>query len=141
MENNTKKVWGLYNNYENPKVIDQLREEDIWKSIDNLGRRLRLLSSNPHFFIPKEQLINYQYNLEYLVYFTRKFGVVFDYEPTEEKHVESSDSYKSWYCFWRHHFESMSEDEYDAFIEAKNFGRDVSSFMPEKSWQESAHTK
>ena len=141
MENNSRKVWGIYNTYANPELLDKLNEEDIWKKIDNLGRRLRFISRNPQFYVTREQLINSRYNLEYLVYFTRKFGVMFDSIPTEIDHVENSESYKSWYEFWRKHFESMSEEEYNEFVEAKYYGKDISKFMPEKSWQESTHTK
>ena len=59
------------------------------------------------------QLIEVQYNLEYLVYFTRRFGVEFSMELSSTEHLEISELYNTWFRFWHNHFESMSPEEYN----------------------------
>ena len=83
------------------------------------------------------QLIDAQYNLEYLVYSTRRFGVEFSKEPSETEHVERSESYNAWFNFWHDHFESMSPEVYNQFIDDKFSGKDIAKYMPSGSWKDS----
>ena len=66
-----------------------------------------------------EQLTDAQYNLEYLVYSTRRFGVEFSREPSTTEHVERSESCNAWYRFWRDHFESIDKELYKQFVANK----------------------
>ncbi len=78
-----------------------------------------------------------QYNLEYLVYFTRKFGVEFSKEPSESEHVERSESFNAWFGFWNNHFNSMSPETYNQFVNDRFAGKDISEYMPTGSWKDS----
>ena len=141
MENKKEKLWGVYNTLDNPEMFETLDEIDIWKKIDNLGGSIfwamhdagKPWATN----VSTEDLINAQYNLEYLVYSTRRFGVEFSKEPSATEHVERSESYNAWFRFWHDHFESMSPEVYNQFVNDKFSGKDISKYMPSGSWKDS----
>lgn len=141
MEVIDEKKWGLYNTFENPEKFDELDEIDIWKKIDNLGGTIfwaRHDAGKPWAANVSEQdLIIAQYNLEYLVYYTRKFGVEFSREPSATEHVEKSESYKLWFRFWNNHFQSMPIGVYNQFVDDKSNGKDISKYMPSGNWKDS----
>ncbi len=136
----SKKIWGLYNTLEDPDFIDKLDEIDIWKKIDNLSAAIFWAihdSGKPWAAkVASKELLDAQYNLEYLVYSTRKYGVEFSREPSETEHVERSKSYLAWYTFWYNHFNSMSKEKYDQFVDDKFSGKDISKYMPKGSWKD-----
>lgn len=142
MQNKPKdKVWGLYCPKEfNPEKINEMSEHDVWKAINTIGGFLfwELHDRNKPWrtpVSPKEKQ-NLQYALEFLVYYTKKFGVEFSKEPTEEEHVERSASYNEWYTFWQKHFENMPKKEYSEYISGRISGADVTKYLPKKTWQE-----
>ena len=140
MENKKEKLWGVYNTLDNPEMFETLDEIDIWKKIDNLGGSIfwamhdagKPWATN----VSTEDLINAQYNLEYLVYSTRRFGVEFSKEPSATEHVERSESYNAWFRFWYDHFESMNPDVYNQFVDDKFSGKDISKYMPTGNWKD-----
>lgn len=79
--------------------------------------------------VSKKDLVDVQYNLEYLVYSTRRFGVEFS--------EETSESYNTWFKFWENHFKSMTNKEYNQFIDDKTSDKDISKYMPFDSWKDS----
>ncbi len=135
-----ERKWGVYNTFDNPSFLDELDEIDIWKKIDNLGGYifwgLHDLGKPWAKDISTTDLIQAQYNLEYLVYYTRKFGVEFSKEPSETEHVERSASYNAWFKFWHDHFEAMAPEVYEQFVEDKFSGKDISKYMPTGSWKD-----
>ena len=141
MEKVEEKLWGVYNTLDNPEMFETLDEIDIWKKIDNLGGSIfwamhdsgKPWASN----VSAKDLINAQYNLEYLVYSTRRFGVEFSKEPSATEHVERSESYNAWFSFWHNHFKSMSSEVYNQFVDDKFIGKDISKYMPSGSWKDS----
>ena len=141
MEKMEEKLWGVYNTFDDPEMFETLDEIDIWKKIDNLGGSIfwamhdagKPWATN----VSTEDLINAQYNLEYLVYSTRRFGVEFSKEPSATEHVERSESYNAWFRFWHNHFESMSPEVYNQFVDDKFSGKDISKYMPSGSWKDS----
>ena len=140
MENTKEKVWGLYTTFDNPESIEKLDEIDIWKKIDNLGGIIFWAqhdAGKPWANASMDQLIEAQYNLEYLVYSTRRFGVEFSREPSATEHVERSVSYNAWFSFWHNHFKSMSPEVYDQFVDDKFAGKDISKYMPTGNWKDS----
>lgn len=140
MEKTDKRIWGVYNTFDNLEVLKELDEIDIWRTIDKLSGIIfwTIHDSNKPWGkkISKEELKNAQYNLEYLVYFTRNFGVEFTKEPSKDDHIERSESYDAWFRFWYDHFKLMSKEEYKQFIEDKSNGKDISKYMPSSSWKE-----
>lgn len=137
-----EKIFGIYTGNLDITGIDEVAEIDIWKKIDNLGGIIwrinhevadgRLTLSQQQ----KQNLLEYQYALEYLVYYTRKFGVEFTQEPQKGLHVEHSSDYLAWFRFWHNHFNSMSREEYNAFVDKKQNGEDISGFLPSTTWKE-----
>ena len=141
MEKMEEKLWGVYNTFDNPEMFETLDEIDIWKKIDNLGGSIFWAihdSGKPWATnVSAKDLTNAQYNLEYLVYSTRRFGVEFSKAPSATEHVERSESYNAWFRFWRDHFESMSPEVYNQFVDDKFSGKDISKYMPSGSWKDS----
>lgn len=141
MENLEEKLWGIYNTFDNPEIFETLDEIDIWKKIDNLGSSIFWATHDAGkpwaTNVSIKELINAEYNLEYLVYLTKRFGVEFSKEPSANAHVERSESYNAWFKFWHDHFESMSPDIYNQFVDDKFSGKDISKYMPSGSWKDS----
>ncbi len=140
MENN-EKIWGVYNTLDNPEWFNQLPEYELWWRIDKLGGAIfwaqhdagRPWSANVSY----EDLIAAEYNLEYLVYSTRRFGVEFSREPSATEHVERSESYDTWFRFWHNHFANMDSKDYNQFIDDKIAGKDISKYLPTENWKDS----
>lgn len=140
MKKKEEKIWGVYNTFDSPEILETLGEIDIWKMIDNLGSFIfwtRHDAGKPwNDDISISKLIEAQYNLEYLVYSTRRFGVEFSKESSATEHVERSESYNVWFKFWHDHFESMTPEVYNQFIDDKFSGKDISKYMPSGSWKD-----
>ena len=140
MEKSEEKLWGIYNTFDDPEMLETLEEIDIWKKIDNLGGQIFWTmhdAGKPWAVnVSTKDLINAQYNLEYLVYSTRRFGVEFSKEPSATEHVERSESYNAWFKFWHNHFESMTPEVYNQFVDDKFSGKDISKYMPSGSWKD-----
>ena len=140
-----EKVWGVYNTFK-PNFVENLCEIDLWYKIDQIGGMIFYSRHDYGRFgkeeeVPKDllnkRLLEAQYNLECLVYATRKYGVEFEREPSTDKHIEKSDTYIAWYNFWYNHFRSMSVEEFNHFVDLKNAGEDVSEYLPKESWKDS----
>ena len=118
-----EKIWGIYNTYPNPEYyVDD--EFYLWEKIS---------SFDP--FFQSEDRDSILYNIEFLIYSTRKYGVEFDEEPSETKHVIKSESYYKWFNFWNNHFSKMDKRDYYTFLKEKVLGHDVSKYMPEGTWK------
>lgn len=133
------KIWGIYNTSDDKDFADKLSEIDIWRKINNFIETINYaqrLINKPSSMITYEQIKNAEYNLEYLIYYTRKFGVKFDKKPSAKEHIERSGSFIAWYNFWYYHFDSMTKEEYDQFVEDKFAGKDISKYMPKGSWKD-----
>ncbi len=136
-----EKQFGLYNTFKNPAILDTLDEVDIYKKIEYLKDAITAWSNHYNdkpwaLGISTKQLVEAKYNLEYLIYYTRKFGVEFSREPNENEHVEMSESFNAWFNFWNNHFKSMSPEVYNQFIDDKFDGKDISKYMPTGDWKE-----
>lgn len=135
-----EKIWGVYNTFENPEILETLSEIDLYKSIYDISGAIFWSehdAGKPWAYKPsKEELTNAQYNLEFLIYQTKKFGVKFSSEPSASEHVGESESYNAWFRFWNNHFESMKPDVYNQFVDDKKNGKDISKYMPKSTWQD-----
>lgn len=130
-----EKLWGVYNTFDNPEMFETLDEFDLWIKIDNLSK---FIFCNMDFAnVSSQDLIDAQYNLDYLVYSTRRFGVEFSKAPSATEHVERKESYLAWYMFWSNHFKSMTPQVLIQFFEDKANGKDISKYMPFGSWKNS----
>ena len=99
-----ERIWGSYNTFDNPEHLENLSELDIWCMIDKLREDIFWtrydINTKGEDNSKLHQLINAQYNLEYLMCLTKRFGVKFDKEPSKTEHVEGSESFNEWYEFW-----------------------------------------
>lgn len=131
-----KKIWGVYNTFDEEE-LNKLSEFEVWTMIYGLDREITSIFNylnkgykDVSFFA----LVNEEFNLDYLIYYTKKFGVKFDKEPTFGEHIKRTKSFNSWYGFWNNHFRSMNSKEYRNYIIDKSRGLDVSKYMPKVKW-------
>lgn len=130
------RIYGIYpGSIQNVEEINNLSEVDLYLTIDALGAHIwRCQHEMAHGRIPKIDLTEEQYALEYMVYQTRKFGVELP-EPTIDKHISATPSYIAWYEFYSNHFKNvLTDEEWDAFQKARAAEKDTSVFMPFGSW-------
>ena len=103
----SKKIWGVYNTLDETK-LDNLSEFEIWKKIALLTREINCIlnygKKQGNKDINIKALITEKFNLEYLIYYTKKFGVEFDEVPSYGKHIEKSESFNNWYKYWTNKF-------------------------------------
>ena len=73
------KKWGVYNTFHNIDEINNLHEFELWRRIYNLKRFISTAKNSKEenwtSFITKQDLLDAEYNLDYLIYQTRKYGV------------------------------------------------------------------
>ena len=135
MEKTEEKIYGIYNTLKNPEAFNSCDEIYIWKYIDRLEAALYWARRGNN--ASTEDLIESQYNLEYVIYSTRRFGVEFNKEPSSTEYVERSPSYKAWFTFWYNHFNSMPREIRYQFIKDRTNGKDISKYMPSGNWKDS----
>ena len=133
---NKKRIYGLDpGSIKNTDQINKLSEIDLYFVIDALGYHIWSCNHQmSHNRIPKIDLTEEQYALEYLVYQTRKFGVEIP-DAEEGKHVERTQSYDAWFRFFNNHFNNVLTDkQFKEFQLRKTKGENVDEFMPQGSW-------
>lgn len=133
-----KNIYGIYpGSIENTKQIDDLSEIDLYFAIDGLGYHIWYCNHQmAHDRIPRVDLTEEQYALEYLVYQTRKFGVELP-EAEEGKHIQTTESYNAWYRFYNNHFNNvLTKKQFDEFQHKKIENQNVDEFMPQGNWRD-----
>ena len=137
----SKKVWGIYNTLDQEK-IEKLSEFELWMKIHSMNRDIRCMLNYVQKLNGKDvsasALIDSEFNLEYLIYYTKKFGVKFENTPTFGEHIKQSESFNKWYDFWWNYYNSK---EYRKYREAKEKGIDISKYLPNVNWKESDDKK
>lgn len=136
-----EKIYGVYTGKVDMSMLDNLHEIDVWKKIEDIGASLfwsnhdaadgRTKLSDKE----REIMIEMQYLLEYLVYYTRKFGVTFNRTPKAGEHVERSEDYNKWYSFWDSVVKSWSDKQLKEFIERREKGECYLDLLPETNWK------
>ena len=132
---NSKKIWGIYNTL-NEDELDKLNEFEVWKKIHSLSNEIKCLlnysKKKENKDICIKALVNEKFNLEYLVYYTKKFGVEFDFEPTYNRHVEQSTSFIRWYNFWYDYAKSINLEDPEI---------DIEKYSSSKKWKDDIEVK
>lgn len=120
----------------NLEIYENMAEVELFFQIDALGGHIwRCRHDMKPGRIPKIDLTEEEYALEYLVYQTTRFGVEIP-EPEIDNHVQVTPSYQAWYSFYSNHFkEVLTQEQWDAFMLAREEGKDVSAFLPSGSWR------
>ena len=115
--------------------INNLSEVDLYLAIEAIGSHIwRCKHDMAKGRIPKIDLTEEQYALEYLVYQTTKFGVELP-APEIDKHIIPTPSYNAWYNFYSNHFKNVLTDaQWNAFQQAQKNNQEVSKFMPKEHW-------
>lgn len=136
---NNAKIYGVYpGSIKDVEKINELDEAKLYLMIDAMGGHIwRCKHDMAHGRIPQIDLTEEQYALEYMVYQTTKFGVELE-EPTIDKHITATPSYRAWYEFYNNHFKNVLTDaQWYAFQRAQRNGEDTSEFMPQGNWKDS----
>lgn len=64
----------------------------------------------------------------------KKFVVELE-EPTIDKHITPTPSYRAWFQFYDNHFKNvLTNEQWNAFQQAQKDGQDTSAFMPTGNW-------
>lgn len=89
----------------------------------------------------KKTALENSYNLEYLAYQTRKFGVAIPDATPKIKPTESEE-FNAWYRYYLDYFFSrnpgcLTGEQLDDYYEAREKGLDTSVFMPSGNWKDS----
>ncbi|MBR5662524.1 MAG: hypothetical protein IKX00_02590 [Bacilli bacterium] len=135
------KKYGEYYVNVNPQELEQLNELEVWDIIREMELELKYNAMDPMLghCLSSSKVINYEYDLQYIIYFTRKFGVQFDCEPSE-KRIEKSESFNKWYAFYEKLIEDMKESGlYAEYLKDKQLHNSLDKYMPTTSWKE--HTR
>ena len=136
-----EKIYGIYNGGFDMSSLDRMREEDIFANIEDFGGyiwRLNHDAADGRIELTEkenESLERVQYALEYLVYYTRKFGVTFSREPEAGKHIERSEDYNAWYGHWNKFFNSLSIEKMDEYRRRRLNNEDLSDLLPKTNWK------
>lgn len=132
------RIYGIDPGNLNVEVVNNYSEIELYTAIDGLGGHLwRCRHEMAHGRMPRIDLTEEQYALEYLVYQTKKFGVDLP-DPEIGEHVPSTESYRAWFQHYDNHFKNeLSQEEWNAFNQALKNGEDVSSFAPSGNWEDS----
>ena len=138
MSNEKERIYGIDpGSITDVEKINTMDEIDLWMYIDAVGYHIWYCNhAMAHDRIPKVDLTEEQYAMEYMVNQTRKFGVELP-EPELGKHIVQTESYWNWYMFYSNHFKNkLTNEEWNAFMEAKAKGEDISKYLPQGSWKE-----
>lgn len=140
---NQEKIYGIYpGSIADTQKIENLSEVDLYFAIDALGYHIWYCNhSMAHDRIPRIDLTEEQYALEYLVYQTRKFGIEL---PDAEigKHIPRTESYSAWYEFYHNHFyKVLNQNQFEDFKQRKLNGQNVDEYMPTGNWKDSIALK
>ena len=82
-----------------------------------------------------EGLDDMRYGLDYLKYFTTRFGVEMA-EPMIGKRVNDTTSFNKWFNFYENHFNEFSQEQWDRFVQLRNARQDVTEYLPTTSWKD-----
>lgn len=117
------------------EMINNLSEVDLYFMIYAKSYYIWRCEHNMAYGkIPKIDLTEDQYALEYMMYQTTKFGVELP-EPEIDKHITATPSYNAWYKFYVDHFKNtLTKEQWKAFQQAQREGQDTSAFMPSGHW-------
>lgn len=133
-----EKIYGIYPGcIKDIEAVNNLDEANLYLMIDALGGHIwRCKHDMAHGRIPKFDLSEEEYALEYMVYQTTKFGVKLE-EPSIDNHIVPTPSYKAWYKFYDNHFKNVLTDkQWNEFQQAQQKGLDTIAFMPKGNWKD-----
>ena len=136
-----EKIYGVYDGGIDMSKLNKVHEIDVWKKIEAIGGVIFWANheaADHRTTLSKEEikkLNELQYSLEYLVYYTRNFGVTFSREPQAGDHVERSEDYNKWYCFWDNVVKSWSNAQLNEFIQRREKKQDFSDLLPKTNWK------
>lgn len=138
-----EKVYGLYSREYNQEQLDGWSEIKIYSLIASLAYDIKCNVANPMggYSLSSPRFTEAEYDLDYLIYYTRKFGVEFDKNPEAGKRIERSQSFEEWYQYYANYYDNViyksvnSINDYIKLIDKKDEG--MFEYMPEKTWSES----
>lgn len=139
----TQKIYGLHSKQFNQELLAGWSEIKIFALISDLAYDIKCNMANPMggYSLSSPRFTEAEYNLDYLIYYTRNFGVEFDNEPEAGKRIERSQSFEEWYQYYSNYYDNViyksvnSINDYINLVHKKDEG--MFEYMPEKTWSES----
>lgn len=106
-----KRIYGLYPGYiKNTLDIDKLSASEIFLAIRNYSSFIYNVKNIVQENADNVDLSEEEYTFDYLVYYTRHFGVEFP-EPEEGKRIVITDSFMDWYKTYYDYYKNILSDE------------------------------
>ena len=132
-----KKIYGIYpGNIRNVDKIDSLSEINLFFKIDSYIDYIIKLKDTTNDDMSEEL-----YALEYLIYQTKKYGVLFS-EPRENEYLIPSESFIRWYSYYKEYFNNnFTNEEYRNLKFARINNDDVSSYLPKINWLDTKNNR
>ncbi len=125
-----EKIYGLYpGSIEKPEEVENMDGPFLYLGMFMLNSKI--LSS-----MRAEDVSEDEYALDFCVYQTKKFGTDVS-EPEKGERIQTGPLFQKWFQFHDHHFRAvLTDEEWKDFQKADSSGKDVSSYMPEGSWED-----
>ena len=120
-----------------PEEFDTMSEVDLYLIIDAMSTYILNHKLNmAHGKIPEVDLTEHEYALEFMIYQTNRFGTELS-DPQINQHINPTPSYHSWFEFYNYHFKNvLTDEEWNAFLEARKNNEDISAFLPKGNWKD-----
>lgn len=134
-----EKIYGIYPGYLTSttiEIVNNMSEIELFIFIEAFIMALDSVKYDMTYGkIPKRDLTEYEYALEYLIYQTRRFGVILPVTKTNE-HIIDSPAFNAWFNFYNNYFNYIITDkEWNDFNEAIKNQLDLEPFKPKGDWR------
>lgn len=130
------KIYGIHSGCIDPEKAVLASEADIFFLIRDLERQISQYEALQVMgLFMCEGLDDMRYGLDYLKYFTTRFGVEMA-EPMIGKRVNDTTSFNKWFNFYENHFKEFSQEQWDRFVQLRNARQDVTEYLPTTSWKD-----
>ena len=138
MKEKDNRIYGIDPGFlENPEAYKTVSEVQLYLHIDILSAHIwKTEEDMREGIIPKTNLTEEQYALDYMIYQTNRFGTKI-LIPENGEQITLTPEYNAWYGFYNDHFNLvLSDEEWKAFLNARRNNQDVSAFLPSGKWQD-----
>lgn len=132
-----EKQFGQYD-VKDLNYVKNCTEQDLYFNIHSLDEVILFLK---HKMLDvgneenEELIAKLQYEFEYCVMQTKRFGVEIE-EPKEAEHVKATASYWAWYLWWNEYFQrTLTPEQWEEYQNKRKNGEDVTQYRPKGDWR------
>ena len=138
MKEKDNRIYGIDPGFlENPEAYETMSEIELYWYIDTLSAHIwKTEEDMASGIIPKTDLTEEEYALDYMIYQTNRFGTEITI-PKAGKQIILTPAYNAWYGFYSDYFNLvLSDEEWKTFQYAIKNNQDISIFMPTGNWKD-----